>query len=183
MTAGTYYLGVTNYIGTGGGSYTWSVDGPSPGAPPPPPPPPTGGFSITLRTSGLTANQRTIFQQAANRWAQIITGDLPNSTYNGLVVDDVLIDASSVAMDGSGGVLGSAGPDRVRSGTYWPVHGTMQFDSYDLAWLESSGGLYYTVLHEMGHVLGSARSGRCADRCGVRHVEPVVHRPAGHSGL
>src|SRR5262245_48627593 len=30
----------------------------------------------------------------------------------------------------------------------------MQFDTADLAQLEANGGLYYTVLHEMGHVLG-----------------------------
>ena len=156
LSAGTYYLGVTNYVGTGGGGYTWSVDGPSLGVPPPPPPPPpgSGGFSITLQVSGLTANQQAIFQQAANRWAEVITGDLPDATYNGIAVDDVLIAASSVAIDGQGGILGSAGPDRFRSGTSLPYHGTMRFDSADLASLEASGGLYYVVLHEMGHVLG-----------------------------
>jgi hypothetical protein len=30
----------------------------------------------------------------------------------------------------------------------------MEFDSADMASLEASGGLYYVVLHEMGHVLG-----------------------------
>lgn len=156
LAAGTYYLGVTNYDGTPGGSYTWAVDGPSGNSPPPPPPPPptTGGFSITLRINGMTTSQRAVFQQAANRWAQVITGDLPNATYNGLAVDDVLIDASATPIDGTGGVLGQAGPDRFRSGTYLPIHGVMQFDSADLAQLEASGGLYYTILHEMGHVLG-----------------------------
>jgi hypothetical protein len=35
-----------------------------------------------------------------------------------------------------------------------PYHGTMTFDSADIAWLESSGNLFNTVVHEMGHVLG-----------------------------
>lgn len=160
LAAGTYYFGVTNYTRTAGGSYTFTVDGPAvspPPAPPtvpPPSPPTTGGFQITLRTTGLTATQQAIFQQAANRWAQVITGDLPNATYNGVAVDDVLIDASGAAIDGVGGILGQAGPDSVRSGTLLPIHGTMQFDTADLAQLEANGGLYYTVLHEMGHVLG-----------------------------
>jgi hypothetical protein len=153
LTAGTYYLGVTNYTGTPGGSYTWGINGPVASqtlaqlAP-------AGGFRITLRTSGLTAGQQTIFQQAANRWAQVITGDLPNVTYYGVAVDDVLIDASGVWIDGSGGILGQAGPDAVRSGSYLPVHGEMEFDRADLAAMEADGRLYYTVLHEMGHVLG-----------------------------
>ncbi|WP_168219395.1 DVUA0089 family protein [Limnoglobus roseus] len=159
LSAGTYLLGVTNYTGTAGGTYTWAIDGPATTVPPPPPPPPTsppttGGFSITLQTNGLTANQLFAFQQAAARWSQVITGDLPDANYNGTVVDDVLISASAVAIDGAGGVLGQAGPDRLRAGSYLPYHGTMQFDSADLAQLEASGQLASVVIHEMGHVLG-----------------------------
>jgi hypothetical protein len=166
LPAGTYYLGVTNYTGTRGGSYTWAVDGPAaappsppvtpPATPPvtPPPPPATSGFSIALRETGMTASQQAVFDQAAARWAQVIVGDLPDATYNGVVVDDVLIDASAAAIDGPGGVLGSAGPDTYRSGSLMPIHGTMQFDTADLAALEASGQLFATILHEMGHVLG-----------------------------
>src|SRR3712207_7394171 len=49
-----------------------------------------------------------------------------------------LIDASGVAIDGPGGVLGQAGPDYVRGGSYLPVHGVMEFDTADLARLERS---------------------------------------------
>ena len=122
--------------------------------PPPPPPPPPGTFAITLRTTGLTARRETIFQQAADRWAQIIVGDLPDVTYNGVAVDDLLIDASAMVIDGQGGILGSAGPDRFRSGSNLPYHGSMTFDSADLAMLESTNQLFSVVLHEMGHVLG-----------------------------
>jgi hypothetical protein len=107
-----------------------------------------------LRTTGLTASERTIFQQAADRWAQIIVGDLPDVTYNGVAVDDLLIDASAMVIDGQGGILGSAGPDRFRSGSNLPYHGSMAFDSADLAMLESTNQLFSVVLHEMGHVLG-----------------------------
>ncbi len=153
LTAGTYYLGVTNYVGTAGGSYTWAIDAPAVAPPVPPVPTPTG-FDITLRTTGLTAGQLAIFQQAAARWSQAITGDLPAATYNGVAVDDVLIDATAAPIDGPGGILGQAGPDFVRSGTFLPIHGAMEFDSADLAQLEASGQLFSTVLHEMGHVLG-----------------------------
>jgi hypothetical protein len=107
-----------------------------------------------LSMSGLTTAQQAIFNQAADRWEEIITGDLPNATYNGQAVDDLLIHASSVAIDGAGGILGQAGPDRFRSGTLLPYHGVMQFDSADLAQLQANGGLYYVVLHEIGHILG-----------------------------
>ena len=104
--------------------------------------------------SGLTASQQTIFQQAANRWSQVITGDLPNATYRGQTVDDLLINASSITIDGVNGILGQAGPDAFRSGSDLPYHGIMQFDSADMASMESSGLLFSVVLHEMGHILG-----------------------------
>jgi hypothetical protein len=151
--AGTYYLRVYGYQGAENPNYTLTVVPPS-GVVTPPPPPPTGAFSITLRVSGLTASQQAIFQQAANRWAQVITGDLPNATYQGVPVDDVLIDSVAEPIDGPGGILGSAGPDFVRNGSLLPIHGNMRFDTADLAQLEASGGLLFTVLHEMGHVLG-----------------------------
>lgn len=118
--------------------------------------PPTSGFTITLSLSGLTASQQLIFQQAAARWSQAITGDLPNVTYNGTVIDDVLIYGSGTAIDGAGGILGQAGPDRIRSSSQGglPYLGTMEFDTADLASMESNGSLFGVILHEMGHVLG-----------------------------
>ena len=155
LPSGTYYIGVTNYDSSTSGAYTLFIAGPSTSPPPVPPVPPTSsGFSIQVRVSGLTPGQQNAFQQAANRWAQVITGDLPNEIYNGVVVDDLLIDASAVPIDGPGGVLGQAGPDRFRAGSLLPYHGTMQFDSADLAALEANGQLTTVVLHEMGHILG-----------------------------
>lgn len=113
-----------------------------------------GQFQITLNIAGMTASQRAVFQTAANRWAEVIVGDLPNATYNGITVDDVRIDARSMAIDGPGGTLGQAGPDRFRSGSFLPIHGGMEFDSADLAEMEAEGSLFDVVLHEMGHVLG-----------------------------
>lgn len=153
LAAGTYYVHVYGYNGAANPSYALDID-PGTVTTPPPPPPPTGGFQITLSITGMTASQQTIFQSAANRWAQIITGDLPNATYNGTAIDDVLIAASGRAIDGAGGVLGQAGPTHLRSGTLLPYRGIMEFDTADLASLESQGQLYNVILHEMGHVLG-----------------------------
>ena len=115
---------------------------------------PSSGFSITLNLTGLSVVQQQIFLQAAARWSQAIIGDLANATYNGVVVDDVLIDASAVAIDGPGAILGQAGPDAFRAGSFLPYHGVMEFDSADLAELQAEGTLLSVILHEMGHVLG-----------------------------
>lgn len=114
----------------------------------------TSQFTISLALSGLTASQQAIFQRAAARWSQVIVGDLPNATYNGQTVDDVLIAGRGAAIDGAGGILGQAGPDAFRSGSNLPIHGVMEFDTADLAQLEANGTLLNVILHEMGHVLG-----------------------------
>ncbi|HQR09287.1 MAG TPA: leishmanolysin-related zinc metalloendopeptidase [Gemmatales bacterium] len=151
VSAGTYYVHVIGWQGAVTPNYSMVI---TPGSGGTTPPPPAGGFTIQLRMSGLTASQQAIFQQAAARWQQIIIGDLPNANYNGVAVDDLLIDASATTIDGAGGILGQAGPDRFRSGTSIPYHGSMEFDTADLANLQAGGGLIYTVMHEMGHVLG-----------------------------
>jgi hypothetical protein len=147
LAAGTYFVRVFGTQGATNPNYTLTVT-------PPTAAPTAGGFDIVVRSSGLTASQRQIFEQAAARWERIITGDLPNAVYQGVAVDDLLIDAGGRSIDGPGGVLGQAGPDALRAGSRLPVHGAMQFDTADLAALEASGRLYDVVLHEMGHVLG-----------------------------
>ncbi len=149
LKAGTYYLGVTNYNGTAGGTYTVSLNTPTP----PVAPPADTSFSIALRTTGLTPSQSVIFQAAVARWEQAIVGDLPDAIYNGVAVDDLLIDAAAAPMDGPGGILGGAGPDAVRPGGL-TTHGNMTFDSADIANMESNGALMGVVMHEIGHILG-----------------------------
>ena len=57
LSGGTYYLGVTKYVGTANGSYSWYIGAPTAITPPP------GTFSITLRPHGLSASQQAIFQR------------------------------------------------------------------------------------------------------------------------
>lgn len=114
----------------------------------------TGAFQIDFNFSGLTASQQAAFQQAADKWESIIVGDLPNATYNGRTIDDLLIDAKATSIDGVGNVLGQAGPDRFRNSSLLPYHGSMEFDSADLASMEADGTLVGVITHEIGHVLG-----------------------------
>jgi hypothetical protein len=93
----------------------------------------------------------------------VIVGDLPNVSGGGRcgnftipsTVDDVVIFAQIAPIDGRGGVLGSAGPCRVRGASqrYLTIAGSMTFDSEDLQAM-STASLENVILHEMGHVLG-----------------------------
>jgi hypothetical protein len=111
-------------------------------------------FDIVISYAGDPLYQ-PLFDDAAERWEQIIIADLPdvNSSNFGFV-DDLLIDASVVFIDGPGGVLGQAGPDWIRSSSGLPFHGEMEFDSADVSQMFGNGTLYNVILHEMGHILG-----------------------------
>lgn len=117
-------------------------------------------FTIEVRfLGGLTATQQAAFRTAADRWAQVIVGDLPDVVVDGELVDDVLILAQGRAIDGVGKILGQAGPSRLRpsgigAGSLLPAKGRMTFDSADLATMEQRGTLIDVITHEMGHVLG-----------------------------
>ena len=109
-------------------------------------------FQIDIRflDNGLTDSQQVIAQQAADRWAEVIIGDVPDVGS----IDDLLIDIEAPFIDGSGGILGGAAPIDLRSGSLLPYTGFIGMDSADVADLESDGGLFDVFLHEMGHVLG-----------------------------
>ena len=116
---------------------------------------PANAFNIAISYSGDPAYQ-SYFTAAAQRWQQVITGDLPDvfsSTYG--LVDDLLISVTVGAIDGQGGILGQAGPDSIRStGSQLPDHGNMTLDSADLAAMAADGTLTDVITHEMGHILG-----------------------------
>jgi hypothetical protein len=117
-------------------------------------------FTIDVRfLGGLTETQKNAFKAAADRWSRVIIGDLPSVMIDGEVVDDVLILAQGVDIDGPSGILGQAGPTRLRPANagqhaFLPARGTMSFDTADLAQMEQRGTLTDVITHEMGHVLG-----------------------------
>lgn len=146
-----------NGTGTGGGG---TGGGATPGA-----------FAVDLRWVGEAPNVQiqSAFTAATARWAQVITGDLPDvstgssagagacgeanfpDTRN-VTIDDVLIYAEVDSIDGVGKTLGQAKPCFTFQGR--TVLGYMTFDRADLATMASNGSLNDVILHEMGHVLG-----------------------------
>lgn len=117
-------------------------------------------FTIVVRfEGGLTENQKNAFKSAADRWTRAIIGDLPAVVVRGETIDDLLIIASGVPIDGTSGVLGQAGPTHLRpqsagAAALLPARGIMEFDTADLARMEADGSLGDVITHEMGHVLG-----------------------------
>src|SRR5215203_5150156 len=117
-------------------------------------------FTIVVEfVGGLNATQKNAFKKAAKRWSKVIVGDLPNVTVGSQLIDDVLIEASGVPIDGPGGILGQAGPTHLRppsagAAAFIPAKGRMQFDTADLASMQADGSLNDVITHEMGHVLG-----------------------------
>jgi len=134
-------------------------------------PVPASSFTIEVRfittppNQAPTPAQQAAFDQAVARWRELlISGDAPYPVNEAAAncypamnetVPGVVIFAKMATIDGSGGILGQAGPCIVRDDPkYLAAVGTMMFDVADLALLESSGRLNAVILHEMGHVLG-----------------------------
>jgi hypothetical protein len=117
-------------------------------------------YKIEVRfVGGLNTKQKNAFKTAAKRWSKVIVGDVPSVTVSGEVIDDLLIMAQGVPIDGPGKILGQAGPTHLRpasAGTtaFLPAKGLMSFDMADLAAMQSDGTLVDVITHEMGHVIG-----------------------------
>jgi hypothetical protein len=126
---------------------------------------PMSNFTITLINLANTTIYNAVVRSAADRWSQIIVGDLPDvpagtrnllaryGNYTG-AVDDVLIGYDFSRIDGQGGVLGGSGPLYIRPGTNLPISGFVKLDSDDMAGMQKEGTLFSVLLHEMGHALG-----------------------------
>jgi Tryptophan-rich Synechocystis species C-terminal domain/Leishmanolysin len=115
---------------------------------------PTPAFNIDVAYSG-DQTYRSFFTQAAQRWQQVITGDLPGFNVPGYgFVDDLHITASVGSIDGRGGILGQTRVEYYRTAGGQPISAFMTFDSADLATMAANGTLSYVILHEMGHTLG-----------------------------
>ena len=129
----------------------------------------SAGFNIVIEFKGTSWTQAhyDIFVESADRLVNLIIGEIPNVTVVGKggqkVVDDILITAELGNIDGSGGVLGQAGPTAVRTNGSLPATAIMKFDIVDV----NAMGLDVfadVVLHEMAHSLGF---GSIWDRLGL----------------
>lgn len=117
-------------------------------------------YKIEVRfLGGLNTAQKNAFKAAALRWTKVIVGDVPSVMVGGELIDDLLIIAQGVPIDGAGGILGQAGPTHLRPATagvnaFLPAKGMMSFDTADLAQMQANGTLVDVITHEMGHVIG-----------------------------
>jgi hypothetical protein len=117
-------------------------------------------YKIEVRfVGGLTTTQKNAFKTAAKRWSKVIVGDVPSVMVSGEVIDDLLIVAQGVPIDGPGKILGQAGPTHLRPASagvnaFLPAKGLMSFDTADLAEMQADGTLVDVITHEMGHVIG-----------------------------
>eukprot|EP00752_Nemacystus_decipiens_P017344 g15540.t1 len=106
-------------------------------------------FEIQVVLEGTwTSSLQAIFQDAADRWADVISRTPCGNGVN-------TITATLEYIDGVGGTLGFAGPRSLNSGCPTiSVSGVMTFDLSDIEIMEANGSLYDVILHEMGHVIG-----------------------------
>lgn len=156
-------------------------------------PPAVYDIVIRFNAGNPTTAQRRAFRVAEARWQAAISGDVPDIAITESVgfcgstqpldetVDDLLILADVVDIDGTGGVLGSAGPCLIRSASGLPLIGRMRFDAADLLNLETAGRLDEVIVHEMGHVLGIGslwdHLGLVAERSGAPGEDPHFTGP------
>jgi len=117
-------------------------------------------YKIEVRfLGGLNQAQKNAFKAAADRWSKVIVGDVPSVMVGAEVIDDLLIEAQGVPIDGPGNILGQAGPTNLRpasagAAAFLPAKGIMSFDTADLAKMQADGTLLDVITHEMGHVIG-----------------------------
>ncbi|MDP6444688.1 MAG: hypothetical protein QF805_12920, partial [Pirellulaceae bacterium] len=129
------------------------------------------GFDISLLfpDDSLTESQQEIIRDAADRWEQIIIGDLPNEG----LIDDIEITVRAQPGDGVGAnwILGDSGPTANRRDSFLPYKGEIRFDSFDVRDREihqqqveagllpdyNVPTLFETAAREIGHALGFRR--------------------------
>ncbi|MCX2722081.1 leishmanolysin-related zinc metalloendopeptidase [Roseibium salinum] len=113
------------------------------------------GFNIEISFGGTwTVALQQSFLDAADLLSTIILGDITDVYYNGAVIDDIRIDATLTDIDGTGGILGQAGPTTYRTADFLPAAGIMEFDIADAEDFDAMAMFNDIVFHEMVHVLG-----------------------------
>lgn len=118
---------------------------------------PAGGYNIEIefKGSGWTAELQTAFKHAADYFTTVISADIPGyALVRGKLIDDLYITAEVAAIDGTGNVLGQAGPTAVWTASELTAAGQMKFDAADAQYYYGRGLWDDIVTHEMMHVLG-----------------------------
>lgn len=120
-----------------------------------------GGYNIEINFKGSwTADLQTAFITSSELISDLIVGDIADVFYRGKVIDDIRIDAKLTDIDGTGGILGQAGPTAIRTDGFLPATAIMEFDVADAAdfnFMPSGieGTLWDDIVtHEMMHSVG-----------------------------
>lgn len=114
-------------------------------------------FDIWFNATGFTPTQRLLLDHAAARWSRIITADLPDVVFWDQTIDDLVVNATVGAIDGTpsgSNILANARYTALRDDSQLPYAGELKIDSADIADMERTGTLLSVMTHELGHVLG-----------------------------
>lgn len=110
-----------------------------------------GIFDLQVSTIGFSKSQRDAFAAAEDFWESVIVGYVPGITQTTLPFS-----ARKLGLDGSGGILGQAGPTGsvTEGGFVISTGGSMIIDAADISLLSEDGQLADVIAHEIGHILG-----------------------------
>jgi hypothetical protein len=109
-------------------------------------------FDITLNfDASVSGLYGSYFVAAEKYWESVITGYQKDVALTGLSIS-----VSTAAIDGVGGILGSAGPTSASNagGYSFASQGMMEFDSADVVSMISNNTFTSVIEHEMAHVIG-----------------------------
>jgi hypothetical protein len=110
---------------------------------------------IDFKGSDWSRPLQQAFIDAADYFTTVITDDIGGGgRYRGKTIDDLYVTAELKAIDGTGGILGQAGPTAVWTATELTAVGQMQFDVADAITFFDKGLWDDIVTHELMHVLG-----------------------------
>jgi hypothetical protein len=110
---------------------------------------------IEFKGTGWSADLQTAFKQAADYFTTVITEDIGGGgLYRGKIIDDLYVSAELATIDGTGGILGQAGPTAVWLPSELTAAGQMKFDVADAGTFLAAGDWQSIVTHELMHVLG-----------------------------
>jgi len=130
---------------------------------------PTAGasqFNIDLSfADDIPETIRQGIRQAADRWMQIIVGDVPDQGD----IDDIQIDVVSGPLPDT--ILATGGPDQFRTGSNLPYHGLVTWADASLN--ESTSRAEDIALHEIAHVLGFGTMWQSEGLLGTQLGAPV----------